>query len=200
MLSVLNSDQFQNLCAGLLQAALPRGLFVFREYTCIGCFAALTSKGTGVNNVHLSTCHSPSSGPQPNEVWTWDIRNWPHSNGVFTSLYVVMDLFSRFIVAWMLSRKENSTLSTQLIAEASDRYGIIPGQLTLHQDRILPDCSLLSDLLGELSITASHSRPNSNDNPMSESQFKTMKYQPDYPRRFRLPTCRKVVSGLRTMV
>ena len=97
-----------------------------------------------------------------------------------------MDLYSRHIVAWMLSRKENSALSSQLIAEAYDRYGIKPNSLTLHQDRGVPmtaHCYL--DLLGELAITASHSRPRvSNDNAMSEAQFKTMKYQPDYPRRF----------------
>ena len=106
--------------------------------------------------------------------------------GEYLSLYVVMDLFSRYIVAWMLSRKENSALASQLIAEAHKRYNIAPDHLTLHQDRGVPmtaHCYL--DLLAELRITASHSRPRvSNDNAMSESQFKTMKYQPDYPRRF----------------
>lgn len=124
---------------------------------------------------------------QPNQVWTWDVTKLPtHKRGEYLSLYVVMDLYSRFIVAWMLSRKENSALSTQLIEEASRRYLIKPGDLTLHQDRGVPmtaHCFL--DLLSDLSITASHSRPRvSNDNPMSESQFKTMKYQPDYPGRF----------------
>ncbi len=97
-----------------------------------------------------------------------------------------MDLFSRYIVAWMLSRKENSALSSQLIDEVSHRYQIKPNALTVHQDRGVPmtaHCYL--DLLSELAITASHSRPRvSNDNPMSEAQFKTLKYQPDYPRRF----------------
>lgn len=97
-----------------------------------------------------------------------------------------MDLFSRYIVAWMLSRKENSALSSQLIQEAAGRYGIEQDSLTLHQDRGSPmtaHCYL--DLLSELAITASHSRPRvSNDNAMSEAQFKTLKYQPDYPRRF----------------
>ncbi len=123
----------------------------------------------------------------PNEVWTWDITKLPlRQRGVYLSLYVVMDLYSRYIVAWMLSSKENSALSSQLILEASERYAISPNQLTLHQDRGAPmtaHCYL--DLLGELAITASHSRPRvSNDNPMSESQFKTLKQQPDYPRRF----------------
>jgi len=107
-------------------------------------------------------------------------------HGEYLSLYVVMDLFSRYIVAWMLSRKENSALSSQLIDEAAQRYGIVPGNLTLLQDRGAPmtaHCYL--DLLSELAITTSHSRPRvSNDNPMSEAQFKTLKYQPDYPRRF----------------
>jgi transposase InsO family protein len=137
---------------------------------------------------------SPSPQPiprllatQPHQVWTWDIAKLPtKQRGEYLSLYVVMDLFSRYIVAWMLSRKENSGLSSQLIAEAYKRYNIAPDRLTLHQDRGVPmtaRCYL--DLLAELSITASHSRPRvSNDNAMSESQFKTMKYQPDYPRRF----------------
>lgn len=106
--------------------------------------------------------------------------------GQYLSLYVVMDLFSRYILAWMHSRKENSALSSQLIAEAHKRYGIAPDRLTLHQDRGVPmtaHCYL--DLLAELSITASRSRPRvSNDSAMSESQFKTMKYQPDFQRRF----------------
>lgn len=123
----------------------------------------------------------------PNQVWTWDIAKLPtQKRGEYLSLYVMMDLFSRYIVAWMLSRKENSALSSQLIDEAYQRHAIQPDTLTLHQDRGVPmtaHCYL--DLLGELAITASHSRPRvSNDNPMSESQFKTMKYQPDYPRRF----------------
>lgn len=123
----------------------------------------------------------------PNEVWTWDITKLATlRRGQYLSLYVIMDLYSRFIVAWMLSRKENSALASHLIAQAADRYLIAPDSLTLHQDRGMPmtaHCYL--DLLSELAITASHSRPRvSNDNAMSEAQFKTLKYQPDYPRRF----------------
>ncbi|MFT7222898.1 MAG: putative transposase [Cellvibrionaceae bacterium] len=86
----------------------------------------------------------------------------------------------------MLSKKENSALATQLFQEASGRYSIEPSQLTVHQDRGAPMTAHgYLDLLGELAITASHSRPRvSNDNPMSEAQFKTPKYQPNYPRRF----------------
>lgn len=124
---------------------------------------------------------------RPNEVWTWDITKLPLTRrAIYLSLYVVLDLFSRFVVAWMVSRKENSALATQLMEEAAARYGIAPGQLTLHQDRGSP--MIAHGYLGimkELDITCSHSRPRvSNDNAFSESQFKTQKYQPDYPGRF----------------
>ncbi len=126
----------------------------------------------------------------PNEVWSWDITKLPLvRRGVYLSLYVVLDLFSRFVVAWMISRKENSALARQLMDEATARYGIAPGQLTIHQDRGAPMiASGYLDLLRSLDVTCSHSRPRvSNDNAFSESQFKTQKYQPDYPGRFDHP-------------
>jgi len=124
---------------------------------------------------------------RPHEVWTWDITKFPLiRRGVYLSLYVVLDLFSRYIVSWMLSHKENSALARQLMDESVGRYHITPGQLTLHQDRGSPMTAHgYLDQMMELDITCSHSRPRvSNDNPFSESQFKTQKYQPDYPGRF----------------
>lgn len=99
---------------------------------------------------------------------------------------LTIDLFSRFVVAWMLSHKENSALATQLMNEAVARYRITPGQLTIHQDRGSPMIAHgYLDQMKELDVTCSHSRPRvSNDNPFSESQFKTAKYQPDYPGKF----------------
>jgi len=123
----------------------------------------------------------------PHDVWTWDITKLPLvRRGLSLSLYVVLDLFSRFVVAWMVSLKENSALSKQLMDEATARYDIAPGQLTLHQDRGSPMIAHgYLDFMSELDVTCSHSRPRvSNDNPFSESQFKTQKYQPDYPGRF----------------
>ena len=97
----------------------------------------------------------------PNEVWTWDITKLPliRRRGVYLSLYVVLDLFSRYIVSWMLSHKENSALARQLIDESAERYQIAPGQLTLHQDRGSPMTAhgYLDQML-ELDITCSHSR------------------------------------------
>lgn len=124
---------------------------------------------------------------QPNQVFTWDVTKLRTSRaGVYLSLYVVLDLYSRFVVAWMVSTKENSALAIQLMEEASIRYGIEPYTLTIHQDRGAPMTShRYIDMMSDLGINLSHSRPRvSNDNPMSESQFKTMKYQPDYPGRF----------------
>lgn len=123
----------------------------------------------------------------PNQVWCWDITKLPTiKRGEYLSLYVVIDLFSRYVLAWMLSRKENSALSQQLMREAIGRYPHAAQSLTIHQDRGSPMIAGgYLDVLGEMGATASHSRPRvSNDNAFSESQFKTAKYQPDYPGRF----------------
>jgi putative transposase len=124
----------------------------------------------------------------PNQVWTWDISklaSW--EPGKFFNLYLVLDLFSRFPVAWMVAERENSALSKQLFAEAFCRYELAPGSLTVHNDRGAPMTSHgFTGLLAELGASTSLSRPRvSNDNPFSESCFKTTKQQPDYPGRFR---------------
>ncbi|OED50441.1 hypothetical protein AB838_02190 [Rhodobacteraceae bacterium (ex Bugula neritina AB1)] len=124
---------------------------------------------------------------QTNQVWTWDCSKLPTlKKAQYLTLYVVLDLFSRYVLGWMVSTKENAALAMQLMDEASTRYAITPGTLTIHQDRGSPMIAhRYIDLMTELGISLSHSRPRvSNDNPFSESQFKTMKYQPDYPGRF----------------
>lgn len=123
----------------------------------------------------------------PNQVWSWDITylrgeaTWIHY-----PLYTVLDIFSRYVVGWMLAEVESSELAKQLIAETAHKQGIQPDQLTLHADNGSPmKGKALSQLLVALGITKSHSRPHtSDDNPFSEAQFKTMKYRPDYPERF----------------
>jgi putative transposase len=124
----------------------------------------------------------------PNMVWSWDITKlatW--AKGLFLSLYVVLDLYSRYVVGWMVAGRENSALAKQLLAEAISRHGIEPGRLRVHQDRGAPMTAHgFLDLLAELGVDSSHSRPRvSNDNAFSEAQFKTLKYQPDFPGRFR---------------
>lgn len=123
----------------------------------------------------------------PNQVWSWDITKLrgPHP-GVSYSLYVVIDIFSRAVVGWLVAEREDALLAEQLIAEACEREAIGANQLTLHADRGAPMTSkTVAELLLDLGVAKSHSRPTvSNDNPYSEAQFKTMKYGPSYPDRF----------------
>jgi len=124
---------------------------------------------------------------RPNEVWTWDISKLPTiKRGVYLNLYVVMDLYSRVVVSWMVSHKENGGLAKQLLQQTLTRYELDDQPITLHQDRGSPMIAQsFLDLMAHLNVTCSHSRPRvSNDNPVSESGFKTLKHPPDYPGRF----------------
>jgi transposase InsO family protein len=122
----------------------------------------------------------------PNQVWTWDITKLATTQkGVFLMAYVIIDLFSRYVVGWMLATKECKHLASQLFAETIARHGIEPG-LTVHADRgSTMKSDTLAQLLASLGVSTSFSRPRiSDDNAFSEAQFKTLKYQPDYPGRF----------------
>jgi putative transposase len=136
----------------------------------------------------------------PNQVWSWDITKlkgpakWTHYH-----LYVILDIFSRYAVGWMVAAKESAALAQELIIEACTRQGIQPGQLTIHADRGSPmKAKSTAMLYGDLGITKSHSRPYvSDDNPFSEAQFKTLKYRPELPDRFgSLPGARALVAPL----
>ena len=123
----------------------------------------------------------------PNQVWSWDITKLkgpiPY---LYYALYVILDLFSRYVVGWMVARHENAHLAERLIAATCLKQGIAPHHLTMHADRGAPMRSKLVALLfSDLGIDASHSRPRvSNDNPFSEAQFRTVKYRPEFPDRF----------------
>lgn len=123
----------------------------------------------------------------PNQVWTWDITKLAGpTRGQFFYLYVVLDLFSRYVVGWMLAERESAKLAEQLLADAYQRHDVSPGQLTVHSDRGAPMKShAVADLLATLGVASSFSRPRvSNDNPFVEGSFKTLKYQPTFPHRF----------------
>jgi len=123
----------------------------------------------------------------PNQVWSWDITKLkgpiPY---LYYSLYVILDLFSRYVVGWMVARQESAQLAERLIEQTCAKQGIGPQQLTIHADRGAPMRSKVVALLfSDLGIAASHSRPRvSNDNPFSEAQFRTVKYRPEFPDRF----------------
>jgi putative transposase len=124
---------------------------------------------------------------RPNEVWSWDITKLagPYKWTWF-QLYTILDVYSRYVVGWLVAPRESATLAEQLIGDAIFRHQIPDGQLTLHADRGSSMTSrTVSQLLADLGVLQSHSRPHqSNDNPYSESQFKTLKYSPGFPKRF----------------
>src|SRR5256884_9316548 len=137
--------------------------------------------------------HPPYKKPElmattPNQLWSWDITKllgpvkW-----TYFYLYVILDVFSRYVVGWMVAHRESARLAQKLIAETCARQGIAPGALTLHADRGSPMTSKpVALLLADLGVTKTHSRPHvSNDNPFSEAQFKTLKYRPEVPQRLR---------------
>jgi putative transposase len=123
----------------------------------------------------------------PNQVWTWDITKlMGPAKWTYFYLYVIIDIFSRDVVGWMVADRESSALAQRLIRESCERQCIEKDQLTIHSDRGTSMTSLgVAQLLGTLGVTKSFSRPHvSNDNPYSESHFKTLKYRPDFPSRF----------------
>jgi putative transposase len=125
----------------------------------------------------------------PNQVWTWDITKLATTQkGVFLMAYVIIDLYSRLVVGWMVATKECKHLAAQLFAETIARHAVTPG-LNVHADRgSAMKSDTLAQLLDSLGASRSFSRPRvSNDNAFSEAQFKTLKYQPDYPGRFGSP-------------
>ncbi len=124
---------------------------------------------------------------RPNQVWSWDITKLrgPVKWSYF-QLYVIIDIFSRYIVGWTVANRESAVLAERLIAVTCKRQQIARDQLTIHADRGSSMRSqTVAQLLADLGVTKTHSRPHvSDDNPYSEAQFKTLKYRPDYPSRF----------------
>lgn len=123
----------------------------------------------------------------PNQVWSWDITKllgpvkW-----TYYYLYVILDIFSRYVVGWMIAPRESKALAKRLIGDTCEKENIVAGQLTIHADRgSSMKSKSVAFLLADLGITKSHSRPHvSDDNPYSESNFKTLKYRPGFPDRF----------------
>ena len=124
---------------------------------------------------------------RPNQLWSWDITRLrgPQRYNYY-QLYVILDVFSRYVVRWMVAEREHQELAAQLIDEAVASQKIEPGKLTIHADRGAAMTSKsVAILLSDLGVIKTHSRPHcSNDNPYSEAQFKTLKYRPDFPDRF----------------
>jgi putative transposase len=166
---------------------LGRGIYLASIRTMYRLLAA-AGETKERRNQRLPHVHAKPSlkATGPNQVWTWDITKLAtEQKGVFLMAYVIIDLFSRYVVGWMLATKECKHLAAQLFAETIARHGIEPG-LSVHADRgSAMKSDTLAQLLASLGASRSFSRPHvSDDNAFSESQFKTLKYQPDYPGRF----------------
>lgn len=192
IVDVLHSPEFADQPPHEVYAALlTHGVYLASIRTM---YRVLAELGETKERRALRTGERPAKptleASAPNQVWTWDITKLAGpAPGIFYCLYVIIDLFSRYVVGWLLAERENTALAKQLFAETLLRHGVEPGELTVHSDRGSPMKSDgLGQLLATLGVTRSFSRPRvSDDNPFSEAQFKTLKYQPDYPERFSSP-------------
>jgi putative transposase len=189
VLDTLNSDRFADQPpAQVFAALLDEGRYLCSVRTMYRILDANQLVRERRNQLRHPVYEKPELlATCPNEVWSWDITKLrgPVKWSYFY-LYVILDIFSRYVVGWLVADHESATLAKRLIAETCRKQGIEPDQLTLHADRGASMRSkTVAQLLADLSVTKTHSRPHvSDDNPFSESQFKTMKYRPDFPERF----------------
>jgi len=189
VLELLHSARFVDAAPAEVYATLlDEGVYLASERTMYRLLDHAGENGERRKHRTHSAYHKPELlATGPNQVWSWDItkllgpQKW-----TYFYLYVILDIFSRYVVGWMVAHQELAALAERLIAETAEKQQIPPGQLTLHADRGSSMTSKpVAFLLADLGITKTHSRPYvSNDNPYSESQFKTLKYRPGFPDRF----------------
>ena len=189
VLDVLHSERFRDQApAEVFATLLDEGIYLCSVRTMY----RILDQNQEVRERRDQLRHPTYQKPQllassPNQVWSWDITKLlgPVKWSYFY-LYVIMDIFSRYVVGWMLADRESSELAKRLISETCGKQNIATQQLTIHADRGTSMTSKpVALLLADLGVTKTHSRPHvSDDNPFSESQFKTMKYRPDFPARF----------------
>lgn len=188
MLETLNSEQFRDMApAEVVATLLDLGRYLCSERTMYRIL-----ERCGQNTIRWQAAPRSYAAPEllatrPNQVWSWDItklkgpRKW-----TYYYLYVILDIFSRYVVGWMIADRERAELARMLITEACLEQGIQTEDLTIHADNGTPMIARpVAQLLADLGVTKSHTRPYcSNDNPFSESAFKTLKYRPGFPDRF----------------
>lgn len=190
---VLNSERFQDFAPREVYATLlDEGQYLCHWRTMYRILEAHDEVRERRNQLRHPSYQKPELlATGPNQVWSWDITKllgpvkW-----TYYYLYVVLDIFSRYVVGWLIAERESASLARELIGQTCVKQGIQPEQqLTLHADRGSPMIAKsLVMLLADLGVTKSHTRPyTSQDNPYSEAHFKTLKYRPDYPDRFGCP-------------
>ena len=189
VLEVLHAPRFVDLAPAQVYAhLLDEGRYLCSPRTMYRVLAASAEVRERRDQLRHPRYVAPELlATRPNELWSWDITKllgpvkW-----TYFYLYVILDVFSRYVVGWMVAPRESAALAQRLISETCEKQVIRKGQLTLHADR---GSSMTSKpvalLLADLGVIKTHSRPHvSNDNPFSESQFKTLKYRPEFPERF----------------
>lgn len=186
VLDVLNSARFQDQAPREVYATLlDEGIYVCHWSSMYRYLSANQQVSERRNQlVHPTLVKPELVARAPKQVWSWDITKLLGPNKhTFYYLYVILDVYSRYVPGWLLAERECEELAQQLVRETCAKQQIPFGQLTLHADRGSAMTSKpLALLLSDLGVVKSHSRPRiSNDNPYSEAQFKTMKYRPDYP-------------------
>ncbi len=189
VLDVLHEPRFAELAPAEVYATLlDEGQYLCSERTMYRVLAENAEVRERRNQLRHPKYKAPELlATAPNQLWSWDItkllgpQKW-----TYFYLYVILDVYSRYVIGWMLAHRETAVLAERLIRETCERQGIQRDQLTVHADRGTSMTSKpVALMLADLGVTKSHSRPHvSNDNPFSESQFKTMKYRPDFPERF----------------
>jgi putative transposase len=190
VLDVLHSERFVDISPEETWATLlDEGTYLCSTRTM---YRILAAHHGGVRERRDQLTHPAYAKPEllaerPNELWSWDVSKLKGpAKWTYYYLYVILDVFSRYVVGWAVQYRENGQLAKALIEQATDQQKITPKVLTLHADRGAPQrAKPVAFLLADLGITKTHTRPyTSSDNPYSESNFKTLKYRPEFPERF----------------
>jgi putative transposase len=202
VLATLDSEAFMDMAPGQVYAKLLED----GEYLCSTRTMYRVLDGADqVRERRAQRRHPEYKKPQlvataPNQVWSWDTTKLPGpTKGAYYTLYVILDIFSRYIVGWQVTERESAAAAQELIAACCEQQRIVREQLTVHADRGSPMVAKsTAQLYIDLGVAKSHSRPHtSNDNPYSESNFRTLKYRPDMPDQLgSLPHARQVVRQL----
>jgi transposase InsO family protein len=185
LLGVLDSERFADVApATVFATLLDEGRYHGSVRTMYRLLAAQNQVGERRRQrIHPVYAKPELLAVRPNEVWSWDISKLKGpAKWTCFHLYVILDIFSRYVVGWMIAARESAELAEQLIGDTIEKQNIVPGTLTLHADRGTSMRSKpVAALLIDLDVAKSHSRPHvSDDNPYSEAQFKTLKYRPDF--------------------
>jgi putative transposase len=189
VLLVLHEERFQDRSPAAVQATLlDEGQYLCSTRTMYRILQQQGESRERRDQLVHPAYHKPELlATAPNQLWSWDITKLRGPvKWTYFYLYVILDVFSRYVTGWMVATQESAELAKQFLQEAIGKHQIPAGQLTIHADRgRVMKSKPVAFLMADLGVTKTHSRPYvSDDNPYSESQFRTMKYRPEFPDRF----------------